>query len=192
MLIQFDEDICHLRKIISGGQTGADVAGLFIAEEFGIETGGTAPLGYRTLAGNNPKLLKDRFKLEESNKRNYQVRTALNAKNSDGTIRLATNFNSPGEICTLNAISKYKKPYFDIDLKTINTQEAIEQQYASFKKFLISNQIQILNVAGNADRNPFFGKHFELSCEVLFTFFSLLQKDFGIFNQKGKNKNETI
>ena len=189
MSIIFFEEKILLNKVISGGQTGADVAGLFIAEEFGITTGGTAPLGFRTLAGDNPKLLKERFNLVESSKRNYQDRTADNVKNSDGTIRLATNFSSPGELCTLKAIKKFRKPFFDVDLNTINNYEAIEQQYASFKQFLISNQISILNVAGNADRNPFFGKHFELSCEVLFTFFTLLQKEFNIFK---KVNNETI
>jgi Circularly permutated YpsA SLOG family len=37
-----------LKKIISGGQTGADQAGLRTAKRLGIETGGWMPQGWRT------------------------------------------------------------------------------------------------------------------------------------------------
>ena len=45
-----------VRKCISGGQTGADFAGLEAARICGILTVGTAPKGFRTLDGSNPDL----------------------------------------------------------------------------------------------------------------------------------------
>ena len=160
-LIEFEQTI-RLKKVISGGQTGADQAGLYIAQHFGYETGGHAPHGFRTLAGNNSEL-SSKFGLEETVQRNYQVRTALNAKNSDATFRLATNFFSPGEICTLKAINTYKKPYFDVDLNLIEDDQYITKRIDEAITFLIDNQVVVLNVAGNADRFPSsgFGTHFK-------------------------------
>ena len=51
-------------KIISGGQTGADLGGLEGARDAGIETGGWAPAGYRTEIGDQEELLKG-FGLKE-------------------------------------------------------------------------------------------------------------------------------
>lgn len=162
-----------LRRVISGGQTGADQAGLFTAKAAGFETGGFAPHGFRTLIGDAPGLLRDQFGLEETVQRNYQVRTAMNVKSSDATIRLAMNFNSPGELCTLNAIRKYKKPYFDVDLSyycgDVDRDQYINQRVDEFIEFLIANQVITLNVAGNADRSPSsgFGIHFKEASSFL-------------------------
>jgi hypothetical protein len=46
----------------------------------------------------------------------YAARTEANVKDSDGTIRLAKNFKSAGEKCTLRAIKKwFRRPHFDVD-----------------------------------------------------------------------------
>ena len=45
-------------KIISGGQTGADIGGLIGAKRAGIKTGGTAPRGYKTEKGPQIQSLK--------------------------------------------------------------------------------------------------------------------------------------
>jgi hypothetical protein len=41
------------KKVISGGQTGADLTGLEEAHKRGIPTGGTVPKGCRTESGSN-------------------------------------------------------------------------------------------------------------------------------------------
>lgn len=169
------EDKIMLKRVISGGQTGADQAGLYSAKQYGYETGGFAPQGFRTLAGDNPVILRDIFHLEETSQRNYQFRTALNVKSADATVRLATNFQSPGELCTMNAIRKYAKPFFDVDLLKVsakddaNREAYISSRVDEFIDFLIKNQVVILNVAGNADRTPTygFGLHFNESVKFL-------------------------
>ena len=139
-----------LSKIISGGQTGADQAGLYIARIFGLKTGGYAPKNFKTQDGNQPELLRDKFDLKET-PGGYKERTYLNVKNSDGTIRFAFNFATPGEQCTLNAIMSYNKPYKDIDLNTepliLFSADHIQQTVNWIRKYNIST----LNIAGNSE-----------------------------------------
>lgn len=132
-----------LKKVISGGQRGADQAGLAAARDLGLETGGWVPKGWITLNGANPTLAK--LGCVEHTSSKYAPRTYSNVKDSDGTIRLAYDFGTPGELCTLKAIEFYNKPHFDIDLKDpiffMNVFDWIEK-----------NNILVLNVAGNAGK----------------------------------------
>ncbi len=47
-----------ITKIISGGQTGADQAGLMVAHRLGLKRGGTAPPGFMTEEGPKPNFLQ--------------------------------------------------------------------------------------------------------------------------------------
>lgn len=97
-------------KIISGGQTGADLAGLRAAQSLGLLTGGTAPKGYRTLKGLKPQLAG--FGLVEHQKTNYQGRTHANVVDADATVIIAKNLSSPGTKLTINVCAEAKKPCF--------------------------------------------------------------------------------
>jgi len=46
-------------------------------------------------------------------------------RESDGTIRLAFDFTSRGEKCTLTAIKDYGKPYIDVDLSNPRPLEEV-------------------------------------------------------------------
>ena len=96
-------------KIISGGQTGADQAGLAAGKELNIQTGGVAPLGFRTDAGPNPAL-KELYNLIAHESFNYKPRTIENAKNSTGTIWFGED-SSPGGKLTLSTCKKLGKPF---------------------------------------------------------------------------------
>ncbi len=146
-----------ISKIISGGQTGSDEAGLHVAQRFNVRTGGFAPKGFRTSKGSNQDL-KDLFALEETESRSYFKRTYLNVKHSDGTIRLATNFLSSGEILTKAYCEKENKPYFDVNLK-----DPIPVKYTI--GWLTEHKIEVLNVAGNRDIND--DSHFLKAAEYL-------------------------
>lgn len=127
-------------KIISGGQTGADFSGISLAKELGFETGGWAPKGWKTSNGPQQKLLESFGLIESEN--DYQGRTWENVRDSNATIRLAVDFDSPGEKCTMDAINYFKKPWIDINLlDPKSTQEVIE--------FLVLVKPSILNIAGN-------------------------------------------
>jgi hypothetical protein len=93
----------NLKKVISGGQVGADLGGLAAAKSLCIPTGGFAPQGYRTANGVNLEL-RDIFGLIECPTSDYKSRTYLNVLNSDATLRFAGDFDSPGEKCTLGLL----------------------------------------------------------------------------------------
>ncbi len=136
----------QIEKIISGGQTGADEAGIIAAKLIGFKTGGWMPSGFRTLEGDRPEY-KDLYNMQEHESNYYPPRTYQNVRESDGTVRFATNFNSSGEKCTFEAIVQYDKPYFDIDLN-----KDLKEQQVKFKSWLKCNAIKTLNVAGNSER----------------------------------------
>jgi hypothetical protein len=71
-----------LRKIISGGQTGADRAGLDFAIETGLEHGGYVPRGRKAEDGR----IDDRYNLVELTTSSYPARTRRNIEESDGTV----------------------------------------------------------------------------------------------------------
>jgi hypothetical protein len=71
-----------LKKIISGGQTGADVAGLYVAIKHGIHHGGAIPKGRLTEDG----MLSEKYNLEEMTSKSYPKRTEKNVVDSDGTV----------------------------------------------------------------------------------------------------------
>lgn len=134
-------------KIISGGQTGVDQAGLHAAERLGLSTGGHAPLGWRTLDGPAP-WLGSKYGLIEAPVADYSWRTSKNVLEADATVRIARYLDSSGERCTLKAIKKHKKPSFDVEVHTDCPSLLIEP----FRDFLVENGIYVLNVAGNSER----------------------------------------
>ncbi len=121
-----------LRKIISGGQTGADRSGLECAKELGLATGGTAPNGYRTEDGAD-LTLKD-FGLIESADWNYQSRTRANVRDSDCTLWFGKT-TTPGYACTYNACHTQGKPFF------VNPTKVRLQ--------IVCDSYEIVNIAGN-------------------------------------------
>ena len=131
-----------LTKIISGGQTGADQGGLEAGKRLGLETGGWIPKGWLTEKGSQPNLAK--YGLIEHTSSTYPPRTYANAKDSDGTIRFAYNFETAGELCTLKAINQYNKPYYDVNIHSAHEHEKVAQ-------WIIDNNIHVLNVAGNRE-----------------------------------------
>jgi hypothetical protein len=133
-----------LMRVISGGQTGADRAALIAAESAGIETGGWMPLGFLANDGEHPEFAQ-RFGIEEMASKRYPPRTAMNVKESDGTIRFATNWDSPGELLTLKLCKKYGKPFLDITPGGQLTPNDVAA-------WIAGNNIRILNVAGNAEQ----------------------------------------
>jgi hypothetical protein len=134
----------RLRKVISGAQTGADIAGLETAKKFEFETGGVMPFGYKTLDGPKPEY-KTLYGVTVTTSSSYVPRTRKNVKDADATIRLAFDFSSRGEKCTLKAIQDYKRPHFDVDLSDPPPIEDVV-------KWLDENNVEVLNVAGNAEQ----------------------------------------
>jgi hypothetical protein len=162
-------DYRGLHKVISGGQCGADRAGITAARDHGIKTGGYAPHGWRTHHGPRPDLAE--FGLKEHSSVTYHARTEWNVVAAEGTLVVASNFNSPGVTLTHNLNRKYQKPYLQIPPSIEHTLEIVE--------WLIANDIGILNVAGNRDKETEIGPiHNMTYCIMVMAFAELDRRGF--------------
>ncbi|KKN70576.1 hypothetical protein LCGC14_0430070 [marine sediment metagenome] len=132
-----------LRKIISGGQTGADQGGLVAGKKLLLETGGTAPYNWMTDEG--PFLeLESHFGLVMGpyDRAIYPKRTKRNVEDSDGTV-LFGRMSSAGSKLTIRFCKALGKPYI------------VNPNVRVLKRFVEINNIEILNVAGNREsKNP--------------------------------------
>ena len=162
----------YLKKVISGGQTGADLAGLLAAQAAGLETGGHIPKGFKTEDGPKPSLTK--LGLIETKSSGYEERTGLNVKNSDATIIASMDMSSPGTKMTQAFCDKYKKPVAGIRYNN-NKEPSIEKTAERLADWLTHQKVEILNVAGNrGSKAP--GLQYWL-VQVLIMTFTLLKED---------------
>jgi hypothetical protein len=134
----------QLERVISGGQTGADRAALAAAKAAGIPTGGWMPKGFRAQDGPRPELA-ELYGVREHSSDRYPPRTALNVKESDATLRFATDWESPGEALTLAMCERYGRPHLDVTPGGPLTP-------ADAAAWLVANRVRTLNVAGNTER----------------------------------------
>ena len=139
-------------KIISGGQTGADLAGLWIASCFSIPTGGWAPAGWKTQIGSQPELTY--WDLVE-HKGGYKPRTIANVEDADLTIVCSAKL-SPGTRLTINACNERSKPLFVFLYEHGKVQSSLDRLEPTLDE--LTNHIKrrelfgdmVLNVAGNS------------------------------------------
>lgn len=123
-------------KIVTGGQTGVDRAGLDAAIELGIPCGGWCPQGRRAEDG----VIPAKYPLQETEGNSYNKRTKLNVRDSDGTLILNRGELDGGTAHTLALAKKLRKPFLIVDLDTVEPCQVAE--------WLDSNKIRVLNVAG--------------------------------------------
>ena len=128
-----------IEKIISGGQTGVDQAGLDFAIERGIPHGGCCPKGRKSEAGPIPA----KYKLIEHPSSMYPPRTEANIAAAEATVIFTNGLlnNEPGCLLTVNLCRQAKKPYAVVSL--------LEEDETGIRvlKDLIKD-IKVLNVAG--------------------------------------------
>jgi hypothetical protein len=154
--MQFEYRGVH--TIISGGQTGADRAGLEVARKFSIATGGVAPLGYRTQAGSDLSL--QQFGLSEDTTTNYASRTKKNVLLADATLVFSTLPVSTGSALTINLCIAHQKPYLLVPLPVIESPTAIVE-------WIEKHQVRVLNIAGNRQRAIGTSSIYEICVQVL-------------------------
>ena len=137
-----------LRKIISGGQTGADRAGLDFAIEAGLEYGGYVPRGRKAEDGR----IDDRYSLIELSTSSYSARTRRNIEESDGTVIFSLErLLSGGAKLTRTHANKLGKPVlhiYDTRKERIFHPDSFCLEIQALTDFLCSKKIEILNVAG--------------------------------------------
>ena len=139
-------DSAVIEKIVSGGQTGADIAALDVALRYGLPHGGWCPKGRRSLEGPIP----DRYQLVESPKSNYLERTEWNVRDSDGTVVFTlTTKPSSGSLQTIKFARKHGKPCLHVSQESGGCGH--DNSALLLQKFVIEYGIKILNVAGSSE-----------------------------------------
>jgi Circularly permutated YpsA SLOG family len=149
MHLQTTTDV--LRRVVSGGQTGADRGGLDAALEVGLEIGGRAPSRFRAADG----VIPERYRLHMTaiDECSYAARTRLNVEESDAT--LVVSFAgwdrlSPGTAMTVREAQRAKKPCRHAWLPGGRFPGAdrfagVAEQLA---EWVLGNRVATLNVAG--------------------------------------------
>ncbi len=129
-----------LKKIISGGQTGADRAALDFAMARGIPHGGWCPRERLAEDGTVPA----RYELTETPGSDYGQRTEWNVRDSDGTVILSIALTLiGGSKQTAELAQQYQKPCLHL-----SRQRDGEAAARKLRDFLARHQIKTLNVAG--------------------------------------------
>ena len=126
-----------MMRLISGGQTGADRAGLDVGLALNIPVGGWCPQGRKAEDGRIP----DRYPLTETAEADYDTRTRRNVEHSDGTLILNLGMLDGGTALTVKLARQMGKPCLIVAL-----EEGIEP--TAFREWLDENHIAVLNVAG--------------------------------------------
>ncbi|MBV0932026.1 putative molybdenum carrier protein [Marinobacterium weihaiense] len=128
-----------LQKIISGGQTGADRAGLDAAMVAGMAVGGHCPAGRAAEDG----VIPGRYPLTEI-EAGYRQRTRLNVEAADANCIIYHGMPQGGTALALSSCLKKGKPFKLIDMSMITHESAA----VSLLEFVCDNRVGCLNVAG--------------------------------------------
>ncbi|MCD6040296.1 MAG: molybdenum cofactor carrier [Gammaproteobacteria bacterium] len=139
-----------IKKIVSGGQTGVDRAGLDAAIGWGIDHGGWCPRGRQAEDGD----IHVRYNLqcpvdgdsEEKEENIYNERTKLNIRDSDGTLIFVPKIPLPlsitdGTNLTIKEVRAKNKPYLMVDLSESFNPDIVAE-------WVKKNKIKTLNIAG--------------------------------------------
>jgi hypothetical protein len=134
-----------LRKIISGGQTGADRAALDAALHAGCPCGGWCPKGRIAEDGKIPA----RYQLREHSSKSYADRTLLNIQDADGTLVVTFGELKGGSAYTLDQAASYCRPCLHVDAHERTAVDAADK----VMQWIIEHQIYTLNIAGSQASN---------------------------------------
>ena len=130
-----------ITKIISGGQTGADRAGLDTALWHNFPHGGWCPKGRK--AEDGP--IGEQYNLTETHSADYLQRTEWNVRDSDGTIVFTFAAEvTGGSMRTVEFARKHKKPCLHIHRGYYQPAELIQV-------FIKEHSVHALNIAGSRE-----------------------------------------
>ncbi|MCW1913076.1 putative molybdenum carrier protein [Luteolibacter sp. GHJ8] len=133
-----------IRKIISGGQTGADRAALDWAIENQIPHGGFCPMG--RLAEDGP--IPTSYALLETKTDKYPERTKLNVETSDATLVIVGDSKlTGGSKLTVTHAEKRQKPVLVVF--AAGAEQPTDLQIDEVRTWLEDREPLALNVAGS-------------------------------------------
>jgi len=130
-----------LKKIISGGQSGADQAALDAAIKYNFPHSGWISKGRKTEDG----ILPYEYKLKELKSGAYPNYTERNVINSDGTLIISHGKLKGGSALPKKLAKKYNRYCLHIDLNETSAFIAASK----INSWIIEHKIKILNVTGS-------------------------------------------
>jgi hypothetical protein len=128
-----------IKKIVAGGQTGADRAGLDWAIWHKIPHGGWCPKGRRAEDGVIPAF----YRLDPTPTAHYRQRTEWNVRDSDATVIFTIRPRlTAGSLLTDRFARQHHKPVLHLyPSQSYQTAETL-------LRFVATNNVSVLNVAG--------------------------------------------
>jgi hypothetical protein len=130
-----------IEKLVSGGQTGADIAALDVALHYNFPHGGWCPKGRLSLDGT----ISAKYLLSETPSAGYLQRTQWNVRDSDGTVVFTfSNVSTGGSLKTIGFAKKHGKP-------CLHLSKGCHDAEVRLQKFVDEHKIKTLNVAGSRE-----------------------------------------
>jgi hypothetical protein len=153
-----------LKKIISGGQIGADQAALDAAIKYNFPHGGWIQKGRKTKSG----ILPDKYQLEEMSVSGYKQRIEQNVIRSDGTVIISRGDLTGGAAYAQQMANRHNRPFLQINLHVVPVFIASSK----INTWIINNGIKVLNVAGSRtseDMNVYKDTYYIIEGTILLT-----------------------
>ncbi|UDQ98123.1 putative molybdenum carrier protein [Lentisphaerota bacterium WC36G] len=149
-------------KIVSGGQTGADRAGLDVAIKLHIVHGGWCPKGRKAVDG---KIAK-KYRLKEMTSSSYIARTRQNVIDSDASVIFYIDKATGGTKKTILFCQEFAKDYLEIDLSDpfLTNCVILEKWFIEREQIMKDKSQFVLNIAGSrqTEKNNIYNLVFEL------------------------------
>jgi hypothetical protein len=140
----------RIKRIISGGQTGADRAALDWALTLGIPHGGWCPAGRICEDG----VIPERYRLRELPETDYSARTRANVRESDATVIFSIRPQlTNGSLLTQKYAEELGKPCLHL-----HADEGVVAAERRLGEFVKRHHVMVLNIAGpRASQEPCVG-----------------------------------
>jgi len=129
-----------IKKIVSGGQIGADQAALDVAIKLGVPHGGWIQKGRKTQRG----ILPEKYQLKEMPIAGFKERIEQNVIHSDGTVIISHGELTGGADYSQKMAKEQKRPCLHIDLN----ETSVDMAGSKINTWIIENEIEVLNVTG--------------------------------------------
>ena len=129
-----------LKKIISGGQPGVEIAALDAAIQHGIPHAGWAYKGRKTDGG----ILPEEYNVKEIEHPSYFERLEKNVIDSEGTVILTFGQILIGLKGVRDLAEKHRKPCLHLELRDCTTNHAI----SSIRKWMKNHEIEVIYFTG--------------------------------------------